>query len=229
MKKIRLPLVLLTLFSVSVQAEESDVWGLRLSVGTAPGISKDNTTNSTTAAGAQDPTNNGPSNLTGQYGIDVEAGARIKIKFESGLGLVVGPDLFFRSVKGTESVSGVSITETLNVFGIRAVVGPTFRLNEKIWFELTPFIEGGGATLKAEGSESGISLSQTSNIGTYLGYGITAGAFYSFTRHFELGIQAGYQGFSSQVKFSAGTVAENQTDTLTGNGFIGNVTAIWSF
>ena len=228
MLKTHVPMLLLAACSIQMSAEDGDAWNLRLSVGTAPGISKDSTTNSTTASGAADPANNTDQTLSATYGIDVQAGARWSRVFPNGFGIVAGPDLFFRSVGGKFTMSGASIKETLDAFGVRLVAGPTMTIDNKIRFELTPFLEGGGATDKVDGTAPGISLSQTSKLGSYFGYGITAGAFYAFNKHFEAGVQVGYQGFTSQVKFAPGSLTnDNQTDTLTGSGFIGNVTAVW--
>jgi len=238
MKRNPLSAFPITIFSVAAQAEEGSAWDLRFSVGTAPGISKDATTNATTSSGAADPNDNTTNNLSSTYGIDIQAGARWRREYPGGFGIVVGPDLFFRSVGGTfnQAVVGLgsfTTTETLTAFGVRLVGGPTFSLPVGVRIEVTPFIEGGGATLKEAATIGGNNVSFTSNIGSYFGYGITAGAFYSFNRHFGLGAQVGYQGFTAQVKSSAGSSGnvtwDNATDTLTGSGFIGNVSAIWSF
>jgi len=238
MLKIHVPMLLLAACSVQMYASEGDALDLRLSVGTAPGISKDSTTNATTASGAANPGADTDTTVSSTYGVDVQVGARWRREFPGGFGIVAGPDLFFRSVGGTfnEAVVGLgsfTTTETLTAFGIRAVAGPTFTLPNGIRFELTPFLEGGGATMKVSATIGGNSVSYTSDLGSYFGYGITAGAFYAFDRHFQLGAQVGFQGFTAQVKSSAGSSGNvtwnNETDTLTGSGFMGNVTAIWSF
>src|SRR4051812_39856566 len=103
---MRLPLVALALSATSLASaldgplHSEYLGGYRLGAGVAPGINNHKATESATAGGVPDPTQDGETSLTAKQGLDLYGGLFFDTSLDGGLGVAVLPIVFYRDVRG---------------------------------------------------------------------------------------------------------------------------------
>lgn len=178
--------------------------GIRISVGVTPGISEGEIAGSSGA-------------------IEDDAGGQIDILFQRrhwtknnpNFAGIWGAGLFFSSASGTESSDEFDLT----TFGIMGQGGVAWKIGDKVVIEAQPYLGLGVAGVEITGFTDGSA--------PYVMYGAKAGLFVELAKSFELGVEAGYQGFSSTVELTYGSVSQDLT--LTGDGLYASLVAAIKF
>jgi hypothetical protein len=132
----------------------------------------------------------------------------------TGLGLVAGPSVFYRSTTANDAGGG---SETrFNAFGLKVAGGPAYRWSD-LRFELTPFIGFGWAKTRIDGPGS----SMDSDRGLMTDYGIALATSIDLTTEAFMGVQVGFDAFRAKVTFpGAGAGGKDLDDTVTGSGLL---------
>ena len=122
-------------------------------------------------------------------------------------------------VNGTSGKASNGDKFELSAFGVIGEGGVAAQLGDKVVLELLPFLGVGSATQDITGFESGN--------GAYFLYGIKGGIFFKVTRSIELGLEAGYSGFTSTGEID---YPGNTSDIkFTGGGFQGGLVGVYKF
>lgn len=204
MKCIKGMLVLATLaLAGSVVAEEGFAdeksggadHGIRVSLGNAPQLSEGEILGST-------------------FDIDGDTGGQLEIlyarrhwtKNNPNFAGIWGAGIFFAGHEGVDPAFPSDKVD-LSAFGIMGQGGVAFRVADILVLEAQPYLGIGGANVEITGFTDGGA--------PYVMYGVKGGAFFT-VGVVELGLELGYQGFSSEVELDFGGPTTDLT--LTGSG-----------
>ncbi|MEN7973648.1 MAG: hypothetical protein ABFR47_07415 [Verrucomicrobiota bacterium] len=186
----------------AVQKEEQKDFSIRVSLGSAPGIDEVDFFGS--SAMKED----------GGGQLEVLAVKRFWGEQNPNFGWVAGAGLLFAGHSGMSPVATGPFIEDADceVFAFAGVLegGGAVKIGNNVILEVTPFIGAGGAAQTitlASGLEDDSGAS-------YICYGVKGGAFVLLGNRVELGIEAGYQGFSS----SAEVEGTSEEVTFSGGG-----------
>jgi len=117
----------------------------------------------------------------------------------------LGGGVFVAGNSGKEADSNDEFD--LAAFGVMGQGGVAYKIGDMV-LELQPYLGVGGANVEITGFADGG--------GTYFLYGFKGGAFVALGSSVELGLEVGYQGFSSEVELDFGGVTTDLT--LSGEG-----------
>jgi hypothetical protein len=198
--------------------------GMRLDVGTAPGVKKTVTSRSTDQTGTADPQADGTSNLKTKNGFALALSVYWDSSLDGGWGWVSAPGLFYRNVVGTSN----NYRDTFTALGIEFATGPSYTWDH-LNLELMPYIGVAGCNLNQQASINGVSGDRHTGTGNDIDYGIKLAANYLFQGNVYLGVTGGYEVFHAQARgISAeskqGLLFDAQRIEVDGNGIIGFVT-----
>jgi len=178
--------------------------GIRISFGVAPGI------NEVEAGGSS-------------ASVQDDAGGQIEVLFERrhwtknnpNFAGIWGAGLFLASASATGGGDKVE----LSAFGIMGQGGVAWRVGDIVVFEVQPYFGVGGASVELTGFTDGSA--------PYFMYGAKGGIFVELGKSFELGVEVGYQAFSSTVELEYLSYTEDLT--LTGDGLHASLVASIKF
>jgi hypothetical protein len=176
--------------------------GVRLAGGVTPGVKTQEVSGTKTT-------------LTPKYGGDGRFGVFWDTSMDGGFGLAVDSTVFFSESWGSTGSGPTFLRHQLKSWGLRIGIGPALTLGP-VTLELMPF----GALGSAEDRvEAGTSYRDHSGAAPILDYGATLNAFYLFESNMYFGGYAGYQAFTTTVKYP-----QNPTKvTLSGDGLTAGV------
>mgnify|MGYP000906678305 CR=1 FL=1 len=160
----------------------------------------------------------------GSFDIDEGGGSRVDVMYarrfsglwgnsDSNFGGVIAGGVFFGSHSGSFlgliGTDLITIETDLTTFGGILEGGLVYKADDSIVLEITPYFGFGGAqnetTLATDGS------------GPMIIYGINGSVFVLLSDNIELGLQAGYSGFSHDQDF-ADEFGVTETVTFSGSG-----------
>jgi hypothetical protein len=130
---------------------------------------------------------------------------------DSGLGLVVGPGVWWRAANGNDAGGG-SLTR-MDAFGFKGEIGPAYRWRE-VRFELAPYAGIGWAKERFR-TPAGIS---DSDRGLMTDFGIALTTCLDVSEEAFIQLQIGYDAFRAKCTFTS--AGGNVDDTLTGSGLL---------
>ena len=120
-----------------------------------------------------------------------------------------GQGFFFASASGKDNEDPSDVTEfDLSAFGVMGQGGVAYKLGDLLVLEVQPYLGVGGANVEITGFTDGDAV--------YFMYGIKGGAFIALGKSVELGVEVGYQGISSEVELTIGSVTRDLT--MSGDG-----------
>jgi hypothetical protein len=129
----------------------------------------------------------------------------------SGLGLIVGPGVFWREAHANDSGGGS--TTRVDAWGFKGEIGPAYRWRE-VRFELAPY--AGIGWMKERSSFPGGHLD--SERGLMTDFGIAFTTCLDVSKEAFIDLQVGYDAFRATCTFK--TPAGDVDDTLTGSGLL---------
>jgi hypothetical protein len=171
--------------------------GIRISLGMAPGISEGEIMGMT-------------------FPIDDDTGGQLEVlytrrhwtKSNPNFAGIWGAGVFFAGNSGSDNDPVDPWDYDLSAFGVLGQGGVAYKIGDILVLEAQPYFGLGGANVEiTEFSDGGA---------TYFLYGIKGGAFVALGKAVELGVEVGYQGFSSEVELDFGGPTADLT--LTGDG-----------
>jgi|GEM_PF-6299102 len=177
---------------------------LRGSLGTAPGISE--------------------AEFIGTHQVDDDTGGKLEFlavqRFwnnQGRVGAVLGGGLFFAGHSGTDTVAPLEYD--LGILGAVGEAGIAFKLGERVVIEAVPYLGVGSGTVEL--TDTSTNQSDDGDASYFL-YGVKSGIFFIVQDAIELGLEVGYEGFSSdsEVKGSSSDLS------LSGDGL--HVAAVFS-
>jgi hypothetical protein len=176
-------------------AEPQKDFSVRVALGSAPGIDEGELLGVT-------------------FPVDADHGGQLELlvvkrfwnRNNPNIGGVFGGGVFFANNSGTDV--GSPDTFELKAFGIMGQGGVVAKLGQYIVVEAVPYLGLGGAHTEITGFSDGGA--------TYAMYGIKGGVFVLLGQSVELGLEAGYHGFTSEVELDFGGPTADLT--LSGNG-----------
>ena len=170
-------------------------FSIRIALGSAPGIDEGEILGSS-----------GPLNDEGGAQVEVLLNKRFWSKNNPNIGGVLGGGIFSAANSGQDGSGGD--TFDLTAFGLIAQGGIVAKLGNYIVIEAMPYLGAGGASVEITGFSDGSA--------PYFMYGVKGGIFAQLGNSVELGIEAGYHGFSSEVELDFGGSTADLT--LSGSG-----------
>jgi hypothetical protein len=210
------PALLLTA-SAAMAVDTHDV-DLRLNVAAVPGIDSVDVKDAADTTGTPDPASDGTYDFDARYGISFEPSVMFRTSWH-GLGLVGGPGLFLTTERGERDTGAALNKRRIVAYGLQLQLGPSFQW-DWLRLEILPTIGVGGAHATSETIVVGTNAREHSDDAFYYQYGIRGG-IYADNDQGLVGLQVGYQRFSTQVKFDSMTsplLRDSDTETLTGSG-----------
>ena len=183
-------------------AEKKNDFALRFAIGTAPGIEKES------AVGTSYP-------VMEDDGIHIEALAiqRFWSKSQPNIGGIFGGGLYLSNFGGTDIVGDEYDATVVGLIGQGGVV---FQLGKYIVIEGVPYLGFGGGTVELGDSDGDFS---------HFMYGVKGNIFILLGKNVELGLEAGYRGFTGEYTLDTGSYEIDVE--LTGSGpTFGGVLAI---
>ena len=153
--------------------------------------------------------------------LDSEDGVQVDVMYvrrhlgsdgSSPAGPIWGAGIFISSSSGKDSGGG---EYELNAFGAIGEGGVAIQLGKVAVLEILPFLGIGGAAQDMPGTVN-------TGSGPYLMYGVKGGVFFHLGDRVELGLEAGYSGFTSsgEIEYAGGS-GLNADITFEGGGFQG--------
>lgn len=221
-------------FAVSAMAAEPNGFQIRLTTGIAPGISKLSTTDSKNPNGSANKVNNGDDILIAQLGFTLEPGFIYSFPMEKSWGFEVGSNFFYRSVHGAASYAGgaeaggTDVNVKLTSYGLDLVGGVYWQLNQ--WrLEMTPVIGYGQGRTNINVSSPLGSSNDTTEYVPYIDYGFRVGAYYSLPQYVLLGLQVGYQEFTTSATQLTLADGSSEKDKVSGAGMLAALSFVLVF
>ena len=202
-------------------AEESHGLQFRLTMGMAPGITTLSTTDSANADGSSNYLNDGDDFITPKFGFTFEPGFVYSFAEGKSWGLMVGSSFFYRSVHGAANYAGGSdVKVTLDSLGFD-VSGGVYWQPDRWWrVEATPvFGYGRGKTTIKVSSPFGTDNDSTA-YSPYTDYGFRVGTYYRLPNYVLLGLQVGYQAFSTSPASLTLANGSTEKDKVSGAGMV---------
>lgn len=186
------------------EVKQDKTGGIRLALGISPGISEGEI-----------------GGFTGK--IDDDTGGQVEIlytrrhwtKNNPNFAGMWGAGLFFGGASGEDSGAEFDLA----YFGGMGQGGVAYKVGDIIVLEVQPYFGLGGAAVSLTGFTDGSA--------PYFMYGIKGGVFAQLGNSFELGVEFGYQAFSSTVELEYLTYTEDLT--MTGDGLHASLVATFKF
>lgn len=223
-------LMILSGLILGAVAEESHGLQFRLTMGMAPGITTLSTTNSANADGSSNYLNDGDDFFTPKFGFTFEPGFVYSFAEGKSWGLMVGSSFFYRSVHGAANYAGGSdVKVTLDSLGFD-VSGGVYWQPDRWWrVEATPvFGYGRGKTTIKVSSPFGTDNDST-GYSPYTDYGFRIGTYYRLPNYVLLGLQVGYQAFSTSPAPITLANGSTEKDKVSGAGMIAALSFVLVF
>ncbi len=207
-QKITMVVMMTALILFAGQSAYADTEkGLRLSLGSAPGMDK---------VEFDGPGGVVSVDLDADSGINFNPAFVIRTGIEKPVGFVGVFGLMVRTHSGTDVVGD---KVELTVWGVSAAPGLAVKLSDKAHLELKVELGLGAANQSITGATDGS--------GPYVSLGASAGAYFKLGKTFVLGADLGYSQFTSTGELDvAGTIIDTE---FTGSGPTGNVSIGWMF
>lgn len=154
------------------------------------------------------------------FPIDADAGYQLEVlavkhfwsKSAPSLGGLLGGGFFYANNSGTDADPDPSANDNfeLSAFGVIGEAGVALKLGQHVVLEAAPYLGAGGANVQITGFSDGTA--------PYFMYGVKGGIFVQLGNSFELGLEAGYQGVSSEVDLDMSNVGGPLSIDLTLEG-----------
>jgi hypothetical protein len=201
----------------------------RLTMGVAPGITSLTTSNSTNPDGTSNYVNDGSDAFSPEVGYTLEPGFIYSIPVDPSWGFEVGTSFFYRSVKGNAGYTGgTHVDIELDSYGFDVAGGIYWQLRS--WrLEMTPVIGygQGRATIKVT-SPLGDTTDKTDS-SPYIDYGFRVGAYYTLPQYVLLGLQVGYQAFTTTPAKVTLADGSSEEDKVGGSGLVAALSFVLVF
>lgn len=154
------------------------------------------------------------------FPIDTDTGYQLEVlavkhfwsKSAPSLGGLLGGGFFYANNSGTDADPDPSANDNfeLSAFGVIGEAGVALKLGQHVVLEAAPYLGAGGANVQITGFSDGTA--------PYFMYGVKGGIFVQLGNSFELGLEAGYQGVSSEVDLDMSNVGGPSSIDLTLEG-----------
>jgi hypothetical protein len=128
-------------------------------------------------------------------------------------GWLMGVGYFIREQSGTFGSANYNYDST----GVEVMAGAVYRVTPEFHFECAPnYCYGSGKLDKVPPTQPPAGANQTVNKEKYKAWGLSAGAFYTFTTNIQLGVSLGYLDGKGKSTYRVPISANNVTVSFAG-------------